>query len=67
MKEIMNWNICTDKHIKKVEPDNEKIKSIQKMCGIRLRVTKNIELDEETASIIASDYYEVIKELLVAF
>ncbi|MFH1971870.1 MAG: hypothetical protein ABIJ18_00145 [archaeon] len=66
MKEIMNWNICLQEHIKKVEPDKEKIKSIQKMCDIRLRVTKSIKLDEETASIVATDYYEVIKELLVA-
>jgi len=66
MKEIMNWNICLQEHIKKVQPDKEKIKSIQKMCKIRLRVIKDIKLDKETASIIATDYYEVIKELLIA-
>lgn len=66
MKEIMNWKICEEEHIKKVEPDYEKIKSIIKMCDIRLKVLKEITLDEETASIIATDYYEVIKELLTA-
>ena len=66
MKEIMNWKICLKDHIKKVEPDKDKIKSIQKMSSIRLRVTKSIKLDEETASIIATDYYEIIKELLIA-
>jgi len=66
MREIMNWDTCLREHIKKVEVDKEKIKSIQKMCEIRLRVTKNIKLDKETASIIATDYYEVVKELLTA-
>ena len=66
MKEIMNWNICLKEHIKKIESDNEKIRSIQKMCDIRLRVIRDIQLDDETASIIASDYYEIIKELLIA-
>lgn len=36
------------------------------MCDVRLRVIKQIELDTETASIIATDYYEVVKELLTA-
>ncbi|MBU0667375.1 MAG: hypothetical protein KKC26_08485 [Nanoarchaeota archaeon] len=36
------------------------------MCNVRLKVLKDIKLDEETASIIATDYYEVIKELLTA-
>jgi len=66
MKEIMHWNICLDEHIKKVQPDLEKIKSIIKMCNVRLKAMKQIKLDEETASVIATDYYEVIKELLVA-
>lgn len=62
----MAWRTCIEGHIKKVEPDNDKIASILKMCRIRLRVINGIVLDEETASIIATDYYEVIKELLVA-
>jgi uncharacterized protein (UPF0332 family) len=66
MKEIMNWQQCIEEHIKKVKPDNEKIKSIIRMCNIRLKVLKQIKIDQETASIIASDYYEVIKELLTA-
>ena len=31
-----------------------------------MRVLQEIPLDEETASIIAEDYYEIIKELLTA-
>lgn len=66
MKVILGWDICLEEHIKKVESDNEKIASIRKMCNVRLRVTKEIKLDSETASIIATDYYEIIKELLTA-
>ena len=62
----MNWCICLKEHIKKVEPDGERIESIKRMCNIRLKVIKNIEIDDETASIIAADYYEIIKELLTA-
>jgi len=66
MKELMSWKICELEHIKKVSVDEEKIDSIVKMSEIRLKVLKQIKLDEETASIIATDYYEVIKELLTA-
>ena len=62
----MHWEVCLREHIKRVEPDMDKVISMQRMCNVRLRVTKDITLDEETASIIATDYYEVIKELLVA-
>src|SRR5210317_206324 len=66
MKELMSWEICELEHIKKVSVDEEKINSIVKMTEIRLKVLKQIKLDDETASIIATDYYEVIKELLIA-
>ncbi len=66
MKPIMNWDICAEKHIKKAQQDDEKIKSIRKMCKIRMDVIRQVKLDEETASILATDYYEVIKELLTA-
>lgn len=66
MKPIMNWKVCLAEHIKKIQPDSEKIKSIRKMCKVRLKVMKQIKLDDESASIIAADYYEIIKELLTA-
>jgi uncharacterized protein (UPF0332 family) len=66
MKSIMDWKLCLKEHIRNVEKDNEKIESIKKMSKARQKVLQNIELDEETASIIAADYYEVIKELLIA-
>jgi len=66
MKEIMDFEICRREHLKIVEPDTEKVDSIRRMCKAREKLLKKAELDSETASIIASDYYEIIKELLVA-
>ncbi|MDI6738667.1 MAG: hypothetical protein QME12_09245 [Nanoarchaeota archaeon] len=66
MKPLMPWNDCIKAHIKEVEPDKQKISSIVKMCLVRMRVVDRIELDAETASVIAEDYYEIIKELLTA-
>lgn len=63
---MMGWDVCLSEHIRKIDIDEGKISSIRKMCRIRLDVTKKIILDHETASIIASDYYEVMKELLTA-
>jgi len=65
-KELMSWENCLQEYIKTIQVDKEKIKSIRKMCAVRQKVTKNIRLDEETASVIAENYYEIIKELLVA-
>lgn len=62
----MPWETCKREHIKNLQPDKESIKSIIKMCEIRLRVTEEVKLDDQTASIIAADYYEIIKELLTA-
>ncbi|MBS3169280.1 hypothetical protein J4210_02245 [Candidatus Woesearchaeota archaeon] len=64
--ELMSWEKCKAEHIRKVEVDTERINSILKMCSVRLRVVVEIKLDHETASIIAEDFYEIIKELLTA-
>ena len=66
MKDIMAWKVCLNEHIKKVEPDNEKINSIRTMCDVRLEMLKETKLTDKRASVIASDYYEIIKELLTA-
>ncbi len=65
-KEIMNWEICKKEHIRKISCDEDKIKAILKMCSVRLKFAKKQEIDDETASLITEDYYEIIKELLTA-
>ena len=66
MKEIMDWDICKKEYIRKVNPDKEKINSILKMCSVRLKFVEKQEVDDEIASLITEDYYEIIKELLTA-
>lgn len=64
-KELMGWEECSG-HLRQVFIDVEKAKSILKLCQVRVKVLSNVKLDDETASIIAEDYYEIIKELLTA-
>jgi len=66
MKEIMDFEVCKKEHLKAVEPDHDKIESIEKMCKARQKLITNAEIDAETASIVASDYYEIVKEFLIA-
>jgi uncharacterized protein (UPF0332 family) len=66
MREPMSWQNCVKEFIKMVEADKEKVNSIIKMSSVRLRLLKQQVADEETASPITADYYEIIKELLVA-
>lgn len=61
----MGWEECIN-HIRNVSKDVDKAKSILKLCNVRLRIVLGVKLDSETASIIAEDYYEIIKELLTA-
>lgn len=62
----MGWETCKKEHIREVEPDIEKINSIRKMCSVRQRIVRSIPIDKETASVATEDYYEIIKELLIA-
>ena len=61
----MKWEICKKNHIKKVDQDIDKMKSIIRMCMAREKLILKAEIDNETAPVIASDYYEIIKELLI--
>lgn len=64
---MMDWNECEKQFIRKVEIDEERIKSIVEKAVQRLNLAKEIELSEESVSFIIENYYEVIKELLVAY
>ena len=66
MKEIMNWEICEKEHSKKVRVDKDKINSIIKVVNARLKAMSQVKVDNETATVQVTDYYEVIKELLTA-
>ena len=62
----MSWERCEREFIRKIEPDNEKVLSIQGATDSRLRFVKEIKVNEENVSFVVENYYEIIKELLVA-
>ena len=69
MKEvdIMSWKVCERKFIRKVKIDEERIKSLVKKSKQRLKRAQSTNVDLENVSFVVEDYYEVIKELLVAY
>jgi len=64
---FMDWNECLDKFIRKVDVDNERIASIGRKAMQRLKRAQETKISEENVSFVVEDYYEVIKELLVAY
>ncbi len=67
MIDLMDWNFCKEKFIKEVEIDKERIDSIVKKAFQRLERARKTDIDLENVSFVVEDYYEVIKELLVAY
>ena len=63
----MNWKVCERDFIKRVEPDRERIDSIKKMAIKRFEKLKRDKFKEDEISFLVEGYYEVIKELLVAY
>jgi len=67
MIDIMNWDYCKRRFIREVEIDEERIKSIIEKSMQRLDRAKKTKIDLNTVSFVVEDYYEVIKELLIAY
>ena len=63
----MAWGECERNFIRKVEIDFERVTSIKKKALQRLQRARNTEVNFENISFVVEDYYEVIKELLVAY
>ena len=64
---IINWNECERKFIRNVEIDNERINSIVGKAKLRLKRARDTNVTLENVAFVVEDYYEVIKELLVAY
>jgi hypothetical protein len=67
MINLMNWEECEIKFIREVEVDNERIEAITKKAFQRLKRAEETKVSLENVSFVVEDYYEVIKELLVAY
>ena len=64
--QFMSWDECKNKFIRNVEVDNEKINSMTKLALSRSDFIKSININQINVSFIVENYYEVIKELLIA-
>lgn len=65
-KEILSWETCRKEHITNIEKDNAKIQAILKMVSVRHEFLNKQKPTGQEFSILTEDYYEIIKELLVA-
>lgn len=63
----MEWNECEKEFIRNVKVDKERIASIIERAMQRKEMIGSIKVTGENASFIVEGYYEVIKELLVAY
>ncbi len=66
----MDWKKCvSEKTIRKIEPDKERVRNMLKLVDIRLEFWDSVSkiINEKFASLITEAYYEVIKELLTAY
>ena len=66
MRELMSWEECGKKFIRKVTIDSEKIKSIVETARAREKFVNSIVVNKDNASFVFENHYEIIKELLTA-
>ena len=66
MSDIMDWKECKNNFIMEVEIDIARRDSIIEKALIRLKRARDTKLNEENVSFIVENYYEIVKELLVA-
>lgn len=64
--EFMDWNECKRNFIREIEFDNEKISSMVKVAFNRLNFIKNVKVNQMNVSFVVENYYETMKELLIA-
>lgn len=62
----MDWGECERKFIRKAEIDPEKINSVFETAMNRQKFVESIAINDTNVSFVFEEYYEIIKELLVA-
>ena len=63
----MDWKKCERIFIRKVEIDNHRIDSIISRAKGRKKFIEQFEVTDDNVSFVIEGYYEIIKELLVAY
>ena len=66
MRDLMSWEECTGAFMRKVSFDPARYNSIVETAQERARFLHSLKVSEKNVSFIFEQYYEVIKELLVA-
>lgn len=66
MTDIMDWDLCKAKFMRNIEVDEEQVSSIIETADKRLDFIKSNKATADNVSFIVENYYEIIKELLVA-
>ena len=64
---FMDWKKCEKEFVRKVDFDKDRFDSIIEMALDRLSLVKSLKVSDKNVSFIIENYYEVIKELLVAY
>lgn len=62
----MSYERCQKEFLRNIEIDFDKINSLVKMAKTDLEIISEISLNSKTASKLSKDYYEIIKDLLIA-
>lgn len=63
---FMEWSECEKRHLRNIEIDKEKIKAILSLAEKRVTFVTSLNVTEASVSFIVENYYEIIKELLIA-
>jgi len=64
---VIEWKICEKEFIRIVSRDEKRVESIISRALERLNIFEQIKVNEKSVSFVVENYYEVIKELLVAY
>ena len=62
----MSWKECERKFVRKVSVDRDKVKSLIETAKAREKFVNSVGLTNENASFVFENYYEIVKELLIA-
>lgn len=62
----MGWDECKRDFVRVVEVDNERVESLVEAALSRLNRARKSDV-KDGVSLIVDDYYEVVKELLIAY
>ncbi len=64
---VIEWGLCEREFVRIVSRDEKRVESIIARALERLKLFDQIKVSDKNVSFVVENYYEVIKELLVAY